>query len=61
MLHKFVHIALCNARGHSFINYVHTFEYIRLNGILIAIDKIQTKKIFSTTRLRVLFRPNRIG
>lgn len=38
-----------------------TFEYIKLNGKLMAIDKSQTKKIFSMTRFRVLFRPNRIG
>lgn len=38
-----------------------TFEYIKLNGRLIAIDSNHTKKIFNITRLRVLFRPNRIG
>lgn len=38
-----------------------TFEYIKLSGKLIAIDNSQTKNIFSTTRLRVLLRPNLIG
>lgn len=38
-----------------------TFEYIRLSGRLIAIDSSHTKLILSTTRFRVLFRPNRIG
>lgn len=38
-----------------------TFEYIKLSGRLIAIDRSHTKKIFSTTRLRVLLRPKRIG
>lgn len=38
-----------------------TFEYIKLNGKLIAIDSNQTKIIFTVTRFRVLFLPNRIG
>lgn len=38
-----------------------TFEYIKLNGKLIAIDNSHTKKIFNTTRFLVLFRPNLIG
>lgn len=38
-----------------------TFEYIKLSGKLIAIDNIQTNMIFTVTRFRVLFRPNRIG
>lgn len=38
-----------------------TFEYIKLKGKLIAIDNNQTKIIFTVTRFRVLFLPNRIG
>lgn len=38
-----------------------TCEYIKLNGKLIAIDNIQTNIILTVTRLRVLFRPKRIG
>lgn len=38
-----------------------TLEYIKLRGRLIAIDSSHTKNIFNTTRLRVLFRPKRIG
>jgi hypothetical protein len=47
-------------RAHS-IETELTFEYIKLNGRLIAIDNNHTKKIFNTTRFLVLFRPNLIG
>lgn len=43
------------------LSKTNTLEYIKLSGKLMAIDKSQTKKIFRTTRLRVLFRPKRIG
>lgn len=46
-------------RGYSFL-FV-TFEYIRLSGRLIAIDRSHTKIIFTVTRFLVLLRPNRIG
>lgn len=47
--------------GHFMVHIIFTFEYIKLNGKLIAIDKIQTNIIFNVTRLRVLFRPKRMG
>lgn len=40
---------------------VRTFEYIRLSGRLIAIERSHTNAIFSVTRFLVLLRPKRIG
>lgn len=50
-----------NAPKISFFKLLLTFEYMRLNGKLIAIDRIHTKIILRITRRRVLFLPKRNG